>query len=610
MKYNTFFFLILICFSCNKRVVFMDEIRPREGSIYYLYKNYGLDFSLSLFGSTSPNKSPKIKTVKNALLNSCTYDISNNQAHYVEDMLLNKNKEGGDNVYQLLQAYNISDSFDIKMFLEDYKTRHFYKGKNVWCSQDSFRKDIIDNQCFYVINYSIKISNPSFTNVIEAFFLKNNYMVRMLFIEKNMYSCDNTRLDYEADRIMSSTKQTLTEASKNKNIVGIHQSFFESKFNYLEPLSRLTEVKEKRVNSESYNELLATYYSFIGDYKNALQYKSKTLQKSSISADTSLIDSFSPVMAANLSDFISDTCRVIMINEDHLNPYCRVFMAKLLKPLFEKGFNCFASETLITRYNSGDYGELKQGTGFYLSEPNYGNLMRSALKTGYKVFSYENDLPYDAKYKVKSSEFREFQQATNISNILKANPKNKIIVFAGHGHIKKKNINGDKLMAEFFKEITGITPFCIDQTVMTESINRDFENPYYVLLEKKYQFKESVIFKRQNEILITPNYKDALDILVFHPRTVYDANNYPLWLLNQGNIKKRFILNDEKYKNAIFQIFKSDESDKFSSEAIPMLNLSLNGANQFDIYLDKGYYYIQICDKLRNILFNESLNLN
>jgi hypothetical protein len=54
-------------------------------------------------------------------------------------------------------------------------------------------------------------------------------------------------------------------------------------------------------------------------------------------------------------------------------------------------------------------------TGYYLKEPQFGNLIRTALKLGFEIFPYEADLKYFGKD-------REIQQAKNIQQVLKSDP--------------------------------------------------------------------------------------------------------------------------------------------------------------------------------------------
>lgn len=56
-----------------------------------------------------------------------------------------------------------------------------------------------------------------------------------------------------------------------------------------------------------------------------------------------------------------------------------------------------------------------QESGYYIKEPEFGNLITEALNIGYKLFSYEAT-------KNKNGEEREIEQALNIQKFIYNNP--------------------------------------------------------------------------------------------------------------------------------------------------------------------------------------------
>jgi uncharacterized HAD superfamily protein len=583
--------------SCHRQAIFKDEIRPFEGEIFYLYVNDSLDFSLSLYGGMRPVLNPRLKDVKKSVgVRSYKYNLTNDKIKYLEDILL-ANDCLGIPAYQLFQVYKIVNHLELEPFVEAYKNTLL---KSVLWIQD-IPKVVIDSTNFYTIRYSTK-SKTSYTNIAESFFLKKNHLIRLIFFRIEQSDCcgAETLEDFDATTIISTF---IDRKLSNKPKLGVVQLFINSKFNYLEPLNRLSDTNVRNANME----LLSTYYSFVGDIKNTLKFE--PVEKAQSTLDTHYVSAFSVKDAETLLDYVPDTCQVIMVNEDHFNPYSRIFMETLLEPLRNKGFNAFASETLVTLYDTISYTELKQGTGFYSAEPNYGNLLRSALSKGYKIFSYENSEPYNDKIGVKRAEFREYQQAKNLSNLLKDNKECKLIVFAGHDHIKKNNPNSVKMMmAQHFKELTGITPFCIEQTTMTEAYNRENENPYYTYIENKYRHTKSIILTSKEGLFVEPRLQNSVDVQVFHPRTEFDNNGYPLWNLRKGNNEQQFSFRGKEFSNAIFQVFKTEEYEKLRFDAVPILNLPLNGQNEFKIYLPNGRHSILVFDRYRNVLYNKQVS--
>lgn len=130
---------------------------------------------------------------------------------------------------------------------------------------------------------------------------------------------------------------------------------------------------------------------------------------------------------------------------------------ELLKKLKQKGYSYFAAETLFeTDAKLNERGYPTKNSGAYINEPVYGDIVRTALKLGYKV------APYEAAF--SGPDARERGQAENLKNrIFQKDPQAKVLVHVGYGHnseIVRKN--GTKLMAGYLKEYTGIDPLTID----------------------------------------------------------------------------------------------------------------------------------------------------
>jgi hypothetical protein len=598
MKGVIFAMIVCVCLcgsGCQRKIFFQDEVRPGEGQIYYKYINTSLKFHISLFGDMQPVLNPNKKDIDTWIgTSNFLYKIRHIHINHKEDILLNndKSKEG---IHQLFQAYAIDDKFDLAPFVENY--RKSILSKNLICLNDSSTKMILQDVPFCGFKYTLK-SQEKRINIEEYFCVQNKYLIRYLFLRKNGSTCLNDALTYEASRILSTFQNNLLSS------VRPHQLFIDSKFNYLEPLSQLNRppVTDK--------ELLATYSSYVGDIKKALHYKPYNSKNRTASLDSAYLTQYSPIEATELPHLIPDSCRVLMINEDHINPYTRIFMRDLLEPLQKKGFKVFAAETLSAYDTIFPYHKLKQGTGFYISEPNYGNLLRSAMYMGYTIYNYENGMDYDSTTRLSRAEFREFQQAKNLVRIVQDSNHPKIIVFAGHGHIKKKGNTGRKMMASFFKDLTGITPFCIDQTVMTEADSSHKEHPVYTYIERTYQPKQSIVLKtKDNQLFVEESARNSVDVQVFHPRTIFDKNNYALWLLNKGSKQQPFSFKGKQFFNTLFQIFDHKEYENLGFNAIPMLNLPLNGDNEFEIALSNGVYSVMVFDRHRNLLFNKIITL-
>jgi len=60
------------------------------------------------------------------------------------------------------------------------------------------------------------------------------------------------------------------------------------------------------------------------------------------------------------------------------------------------------------------------------------------------------------------------------------------------------------------------------------------------------------------------------------------------------------------YAGTIFQIYEYFEFGRLPfGDAIPILNLPLDGKNTFDVTLERGNYYAKVYDRFRNELYTE-----
>ncbi len=216
--------------------------------------------------------------------------------------------------------------------------------------------------------------------------------------------------------------------------------------------------------------------------------------------------------------------QIIIINEAHHVSYHRFFTMTLLEKLSKLGFNYFGAETLALWDSTLSKTKYPTKTiGFYTSEPQYSNLVREALRTGYKVFAYEPNEPGDGQS-------REIGQAKNIKKILDKDPKAKIIIHCGYAHLYEDKVEGwGKAMTGRLIEYTKIDPLTIDQVELTEHSDPKYENPYYGRLH----FKDFIVPVNNGKMVPISFRLDGhlSDMYVYHPRT-YLKHNRPHWLFS------------------------------------------------------------------------------
>lgn len=216
--------------------------------------------------------------------------------------------------------------------------------------------------------------------------------------------------------------------------------------------------------------------------------------------------------------------RIVMVNEAHHAPQHRAFSIALLRALRAEGFTHLAVETLFasdTLLNERKYPV--RASGAYIAEPVYGDLVRTALRLGYRVVAYENAT-------AAQPGGREEGQARNlVRRTLEADPHARVLVHAGYRHINESGLlAGVPPMAMVVKRLTGLDPLTIDQTEMTEHSTSAFEHPIYRRAADAGVVTRPTVFRSASGALWT--LKDGLrDVTVFHPRTIL-ADGRPTWL--------------------------------------------------------------------------------
>jgi len=334
-------------------------------------------------------------------------------------------------------------------------------------------------------------------------------------------------------------------------------------------------------------------FSFIGDYKNALLYGDME-REAYPTLSTEQIAYFQefkkPMPARQYIQEKASEKRIIIINEGHHLPLNRIFTQSLLQGLYDKGFRYFGAETLDyadKELDQRDYPVLN--SGFYTAEPQYGELIRTALSIGFIVFAYEaND---DGTF--RNGKEREICQAENIRKVLQKDPQAKILVHAGFDHIRENSIGGSwgKAMAGRLYELTGINPFTINQEILTDRSKPKLENPYLKLVNVK---EPTIFVNEEGKGFAGPAGFNAFDVRVFHPKTSYQQGR-PDWMFNQG--RKPVVINKKIQTDFPCLIFAYKVNEDMA-KAVPVDVIELkNKEEKKALALKKGKYNILIKDR-------------
>ncbi len=369
---------------------------------------------------------------------------------------------------------------------------------------------------------------------------------------------------------------------------------------------------QKLVDSETNSWQLQTYavlFSKVGNYKASLATQHLYLEKNKAAmnipekpkVDSINFKTFKPKNAVEVISKAAERYKVVITNEAHYQPQNRVFTSLLLEKLYQQGFRYLCVEDLSrddTVFKSKEDKDLNnrkypiKTSGYYMDEPQYGNLVRQALKLGYTLIAYEH---YASEIKDLGERMmgREKGQAKNIAEILQKDPNAKILVHCGYGHLNE-NVIRDSIgqMAAMLKIHYQIDPLTIDQQDMLEENN----DPYYKLTD----VKEPSVFVSENNFFSDPTNNHKVDMVVFFPRTKY-VNGRPNWLVYDKR-KKYYFVNLQRYKINYPVMISAFHQEEDTTLSVPANIIEIKNPNdKIALVLNKGQYVLQIKDSADKI---------
>ena len=298
-----------------------------------------------------------------------------------------------------------------------------------------------------------------------------------------------------------------------------------------------------------------------------------------------------PADAATEIAKLATNRRIVMINEAHHDAHTRELTLSLLPKLRAEGFTYFAAEALVnndTQLMSRGYPVATSGSE-YLHEPLYGQIIREAIRLGFKVVAYESEADALAD--------RESGQAQLLyRQVFKNDPKARLFVHAGYAHIDKAIGNLGKTikpMAMQLKELTGFDPLSIDQTRWRDIGPMPKTDLYNHLSAAFPVDKPSVLLSRQNGSVWASD-PDRHDVDVILPRSGHQRR--PHWLELGGARQTRVISSEmcQRQFPCVVEARYANESD----DAIPVDRYVLLADNTINtLYLWPGEYKISSRDR-------------
>jgi hypothetical protein len=277
-----------------------------------------------------------------------------------------------------------------------------------------------------------------------------------------------------------------------------------------------------------FSQYLSWYESFIGDYQDAASSFSIAEQAQSDDHPAPLDDPlYRAQTALTAIPELARNYRAVFFNEAHNIPLTRTLTVQLLARLRAEGFDYFAAETVYqTDTGLQSRGYPTKVSGFYTEEPICAEMVRTALKLGYKVVGY--DALSDA-----TGDEREAEQARNIyQQVFKNHPDAKLVLDAGYAHIMESGtFQGGSSMAEHLEKQLHIDVLTVEQTVLYGHPIPGNDHPYYAAVMHRLHPQDPLVFvsRTGKPWSLRPGY----DVSVWFPPPAIRRGR-PTWLALGG----------------------------------------------------------------------------
>lgn len=364
-----------------------------------------------------------------------------------------------------------------------------------------------------------------------------------------------------------------------------------------------------------FGQYLSWYQTYVGDYVGAHDSYSIRQLPAPDDAPSPLTGVYQPRPALEAVAELAKGRKAVFLNEAHNVPLTRTLTVQLLPKLRAEGYTHFAAETLY----AADTGLQQRGypvpaSGFYTMEPIYSEMVRTALKLGFKVVAYESE-------KEGNGDVREHDQAKNLyERVFKQDPNARLVVNAGYAHIQKNGkYLGGRSMAQHFQKLSGIDPLTVEQTMLIHHPTGTENHPYYTAAIEALHPAAPIVFEDKDGKPWSLKPK-AYDVSVFFPPDVL-RNERPTWL-DLGGARVVSPINGRLCQGNYPCLIEARYADE-GADAIPADRLVLdpvkdaqNLDDRFlqqrsdpvgDLYLRPGSYRITGLDADNRTLFRQNV---
>ena len=305
------------------------------------------------------------------------------------------------------------------------------------------------------------------------------------------------------------------------------------------PLARFRRLEPACGSVAMYGPLRAQLESFVGNHRETLKFwdKNHFPKENDEASPGNEQDKGIIVRAVEAVPHIlhrASDHQIVIVNERHHVSKDRLLTLSLLEPLFELGYRYLAVEAVWNGDAIDRRGYPTKTTGYYVSDVVFGEMLREAISLGYRVVGYEIDDNQKSESPPPSRQSRrDYWQARNlVERTLVTDDDAKVVVHCGWGHVEEQVTSHWQPMAYFLREITGIDPLTVDQTLLSERSDPRLEHPWRTEAERRNLIDSAaVVLVREDGEPIEIG--TGVDIRVLSPRTVY-RNSRPTWMEISG----------------------------------------------------------------------------
>lgn len=342
----------------------------------------------------------------------------------------------------------------------------------------------------------------------------------------------------------------------------LHCSFGDSA-SYFFPLWSLKGLENNYytdADKQLYLKSALTYNSFVQNNSGMIEYLSRYYHSKDRKLKIHLYDEAA-------IDYIKEQIvgkQVVMVDEQGWQPRHRALGNKLLIDLYDQGYRYLAVGGIQENEDSLNLRRFPlQTSNFFCKESQFGSLIRNALGLGFKIISYDNSL--------KGSEYSQMKEIYD--KTLKKDPMAKVLVWVGGERLCMDEIDYS-MMAKSFKEISGVSPYTIEQTA------GDVKAPF--LKEHWLAIKSDTAKDSPCNLYLYNDIKES-DYQV-KPGIRHHNLSIPL----SQKVKDKM----KQHNGLLLMVFLKDEFSRHRFNAVPVLNYLVKNDVDPTIHLPNGDYTV------------------